>query len=367
MFISRLVIHNVRNVSNFEVSLDRKINLIVGENGSGKSSILESIHLLGFGRSFRKSKNSELIQFNQDSLIVHSSARLDAVSPAENFGIAKFKNGDNQIRVKGQRASRLSELSSYFPIISFTIDSLDLIEGSPNFRRRYIDWLVFHVEHSDQCSAVYRDHARVLEQRNTALRKNKLELAKSFDPQLILLNQQIYEYRQKLIDALNSILTSEFEKIDQSRPGQMIKLVYKTGWNTAQPYSDIITQYHEQDLKRKTTMFGVHRDDISFMIDDRPVKNILSRGESKRFVMALLLCAERLIYKMTQKKCVWLFDDLCSELDLESISRIFDLAKDLDNQMFFTCIEKDLSFVKNVLDSENLYSVFHVKHGQLIR
>ncbi|WP_017444098.1 DNA replication/repair protein RecF [Gayadomonas joobiniege] len=367
MYISRLVIQNVRNVSHLDISLNDKFNVIVGENGSGKTSFLESIHLLGFGRSFRKSKNSELINFSETQLTVHAAARFkksDTVK--QSFGISKFKNGDNQIRVKGQKVARLSELSSYFPIISFTNDSLDLIEGSPSFRRRLIDWLVFHVEQSTNCSAVYRDYARVLEQRNSALRHHKIELVKSFDQQLIKLNANIHSYRQQMVAQLNDEFNQQFKSLDDKFLNSDVKLIYKAGWNTSQSYSDIIADTLAQDLKRKTTSYGVHRDDVLFLIDDRNIKHLLSRGESKRFVLALLLAAERLIFKMTDKNCIWLFDDICAELDFDSIKKTFELVADLDNQMFFSCIEKDLDLIKQVVTRNNFYSVFHVKHGQLL-
>ncbi|MER2494259.1 DNA replication/repair protein RecF [Catenovulum sediminis] len=367
MYISKLAIHQVRNISSMEIKPHPYCNIIVGENGSGKSSILEAIHVLGFGRSFRKSKIAELIQFGCSELTVFATADIETsidLIESSRFGIRKSKTGESEIRIQGNKARRLSQLSSQFPIISFTSDSLDLIDAGPSIRRRFIDWLVFHVKRDIEVAAIYRDFDKVLEQRNEALKKGKRQEIRVWDPKLIELNYQIAQMRSEIIEQLNSEMQGYYPKIESKFSEVKSQLQYKQGWNSDLDYALLLDNNLDMDIRRKSTSAGSHRDDIYFTLDEKPVKNILSRGESKRFVLALLLSAERLIDKANDKNCIWIFDDIAAELDLESLKRTFSVSHDLKNQMFFTCIEKDLPLIQQVIDYE--HAVFHVKHGQLV-
>lgn len=374
MHISKLAIHNVRNISQIEMLPHAHCNIIVGENGSGKSSILEAIHLLGFGRSFRKSKTPELIQFDQANLTVFADCftekqQADDYEQNIKFGLSKNQSGDSEVRIQGKKAARLSELSSQFPIVAFTCDSFDLVDGSPSIRRKFLDWLVFHVKHQQNVSSIYRDYARVLEQRNSALRRGLVEQIRSWDNSFIHLNKQIQQLREQAADWLNkeiyqyqSLLTKENFTDGDSQ--QCIQLEYKPGWNQQFDLAELLTKNLQTDLKRKTTGVGVHRDELILKYKEQPIRNILSRGECKRYVLALMFAAEEVIKKQTDKNCIWIVDDIAAELDLTSIKAAFSTNKNNQNQMFFTCIEKDLALIQQVIEYE--HAVFHVKHGKLI-
>lgn len=366
MLIDKLSIESVRNIAKLDMRPHISCNIIVGENGSGKSSILESIHFLGFGRSFRKSKISEVIQFEKKECIIFASVK-DKIEQGslKNFGIKKSKSGDNEIRIAGEKTAKLSQLSAQFPIISFTSDSLDLIEGGPLVRRRFIDWLVFHVKHSENVSQVYKDFYRVLEQRNQALKLGNKQQINAWTQQFVELNLQIQSYRNEMINLLNQYLANSFKEIESTKLNLKASLTYKLGWNENSKLHDLLTANIETEIRRKTSCFGVHRDDVSLELDSVTVKNILSRGECKRFVLAIFVAAERIISELTDKKCIWLLDDIAAELDTASLKRIMAVCDSTDNQMFFTCIEKDLALIKQV--SQFGHKVFHVKHGELIK
>ncbi|KMT65969.1 DNA replication/repair protein RecF [Catenovulum maritimum] len=365
MFIEKLMIERVRNISKLEIRPHQRCNIIVGDNGSGKSSILEAIHFLGFGRTFRKSKISEVIQFEQKDLVVFSSSQnAGADKVQKNFGIKKSKSGDNEIRIGGVKAKRLSQLSSQFPIISFTPDSIDLIEAGPSIRRKFIDWLVFHVKQSELVAQTYRDFDKVLEQRNHALRLGDRKQIHAWTSQFIELNLQIQSYRAEIIGLLNHEFQNSYIQVESSKFNFNPELIYKLGWNSELELKDILARNLETEIKRKTTCFGVHRDDLILELNSVSVKNILSRGECKRYVLAMLLAAENVISKNTDKNCIWLLDDIAAELDFESIKNAFSICNNVGNQMFFTCIEKDLELIKQVTNFG--YSVFHVKHGELL-
>lgn len=354
--------HQLRSISKIEFLPNPNCNIIVGENGSGKTSILEAIYLLGFGRSFRKSKTSELIQFGQTDLTVFAAASDNLVSA--NFGIKKYKSGESEIKVQGERAKRLSELSSRFPIIAFTSDTLDLIDGSPIIRRRFIDWLVFHVKHDSEVAQIYRNFDKVLEQRNEALKQGDRKMVAAWTPKYIELNLQIQSMRAEVICLLQTYMSTTYKQVESGKINSQPKLTYKLGWNAEIELDTILTKNLELDLKRRSSNYGVHRDDVNFQLDDYPVKNILSRGECKRFVLAILLAAEQLLQTQAKKQCIWVLDDIAAELDFDSIVRAFSIGVSQNNQMFFTCIEKDLAMIQQAINYE--HTVFHVKHGKML-
>ncbi len=363
MYINKLAIHQLRCIDKIEVAPHPSCNIIVGENGSGKTSILEAIYMLGFGRTFRKSKTAELIQFDKNDLTVFASTEYQMQDSAT-FGIRKFKNGSSEIKVKGKKAKRLSELSSEFPIISFTSDTLDLIDSGPAGRRKFIDWLVFHVKHDTDVSDIYRQFDKVLEQRNEALKQADIKMIQAWTPKFIELNLQIQSMRNEVIEQLQHFLNTAYQQVESSKVNSSPKLSYKLGWNKELDLADLLQTNQAFEIKRRSCNYGIHRDDIIFQLDEIPVKNILSRGETKRFVLSLLLAAEQLLITKSQKQCIWLLDDIAAELDYQSIVNAFSVGKSQNNQMFFTCIEKDLAIIQQAINFE--HAVFHVKHGQLL-
>lgn len=363
MHISKLAIHQLRCIDKLEFRPHPYCNIIVGENGCGKTSILEAIYLLGFGRSFRKSKTADLVQFGQSDLTVFAAAQSDYDSN-EQFGIRKQRSGESEIKVRGRRAKRLSELSSQFPIISFTSDALDIIDSGPANRRRFIDWLVFHVKHNSDVADVYRQFDKVLEQRNEALKLGDDKQIKAWTPKFVELNLQIQSMRNEVLTELQSYVTQTYTQVESSKVNSKPRLEYKLGWNKESDLTEVLEKNRNFEIKRRSCNYGVHRDDIILLLDETPVKNILSRGESKRFVLALLLAAEQLLQAKTQKQCIWVLDDIAAELDYQSIENAFSIGKTQKNQMFFTCIEKDLAIIQQAINFE--HAVFHVKHGKML-
>ncbi|MCU4675815.1 DNA replication and repair protein RecF [Catenovulum sp. 2E275] len=363
MYISKLAIHRLRCINKMEVVPHSSCNIIVGENGSGKTSILEAIYMLGFGRTFRKSKTAELVQFDQNDLTIFAATESDYQDTAT-FGIRKYKNGSSEIKVRGKKAKRLSELSSEFPIISFTSDTIDLIDSGPSGRRKFIDWLVFHVKHSEDVAEIYRQFDKVLEQRNEALKQADLKMIQAWTPKFVELNLQIQSMRNEVISQLQDYLNKSYRQVESSKVNSSPTITYKLGWNSEFDLAELLAKNQGFEIKRRSCNYGVHRDDIIFQLDDTPVKNILSRGETKRFVLALLLAAEALLVTKSQKHCIWVLDDIAAELDYQSIVNAFSVGKSQNNQMFFTCIEKDLAIIQQAINFE--HAVFHVKHGQLL-
>lgn len=363
MFVEKLVINSVRNVESIELAPIAGCNLILGQNGSGKTSLLESIYLLGHGKSFRKGHTKDVLSHSAESLTVQVLANWQGQT--KRFGLRKSASKSSEIRIDGESINKQSDLSSYFPIICFSPLSIELLDGAAATRRKFLDWLVFHVEHKN-CVSLYKEHSRILEQRNRSLKKGDIQLAKSWDPQLIDLTNQISEFRQKAAESIEDLTKSYFDGLISNSfcRDKTLSIQLKKGWKQDSTFEGALSASLENDMRKRVTQVGCHRDDIKIDIDGEPAKLCLSRGESKVLVLAMMLAADQIIRQRTNKLPIWLIDDLAAELDSDALRNLLSHLYQLKSQVFITCVEKDLASVKQSIEFE--YAMFHVKHGKLI-
>ncbi len=363
MFLDKISVQNIRNLKQFTIDTTTQFNMLVGGNGDGKTSFLEALSLLAYGRSFRTHKIQELIGHTDDELLVIANATLD--SESYKFGLQKTREGTSKIRINGENIVRQSQLSVYFPMICFMPNSIELLNGSPSLRRKFIDWLVFHVKHED-VSIIYKEYSRVLDQRNKSLKLGDRKLAEAWNNKLIEHNTAIYQMRLEVVSDLQSRFKSVSDTLFEDTPfiEGGFQLDYIAGWNTELDFSEILEKQLDSDLRRRTTQSGIHRDDLSLTYSGLKAKDMLSRGEQKLLVLSLLLAAEQYIKQKTNKQCIWLLDDIAAELDENNLSKLFTQFCELDNQVFMTCVSKDLSLLENKIIKD--YTLFHVEQGKKI-
>ena len=171
MPLKRLSVTGVRNLQPVTLQPSPRINIVYGANGSGKSSLLEAIHLLGLARSFRSTRLQPVIQHGQDACTVFAEV-LQISGITNSLGITRNKQADYQIRIDGQSVRSLAELAETLPLQIINPDSFRLLEGAPKQRRQYLDWGVFHVEH--QFLPAWQRLQKSLKQRNSLLRRGRI-------------------------------------------------------------------------------------------------------------------------------------------------------------------------------------------------
>ena len=146
MTLNRLLIQNLRNLEGVDIAPSAQVNLIFGENGSGKTSLLEAVNLLALGRSFRSHKHKQLIKYHQPSFTVFGRVKIEDGSDVP-IGINRTFEGEASFKANGIIVPSAAELATYLPVQVINSETFLLLEGSPKVRRQFIDWLVFHVEH----------------------------------------------------------------------------------------------------------------------------------------------------------------------------------------------------------------------------
>ncbi|HTF97442.1 MAG TPA: DNA replication/repair protein RecF [Cellvibrio sp.] len=362
MTLNRLFIQNLRNLEGVDISPSAQVNLIFGENGSGKTSLLEAVNLLALGRSFRSHKHKPLIRHSQKSFTVFGKVRVEDGSDIP-IGINRTLEGEASFKVNGILVPSAADLATYIPVQVINAETFLLLEGTPKVRRQFIDWLVFHVEHS--FFPKWKAIQRCLKHRNSLLRRDRIdpfELS-PWDHELVQLTEQIHEFRLKSFNRFQQIfdeLCKEFINLDG------IKLSYYRGWDKDKNYAEVLATGLERDQRIGYTQSGSNRADLRITIDGQNVSEILSRGQQKLLVCALKIAQGYVFTRMTGRKSIYLIDDLPAELDEKHRALLVKWLATMQTQVFITGVERDV-LISSWLDKPDIIpKLFHVEHGKVI-
>ncbi|MDQ7016643.1 MAG: DNA replication/repair protein RecF [Gammaproteobacteria bacterium] len=357
MQIQKLTLHHFRNHQQTCLLPDPHLNYLYGENASGKSSVLEAIHLLGFGKSFTHVKLNDLIHHGSREFVVNAEVFDEERSLLMNVGFSKSKSQKSKIQINRDSTQKLSDLVQLFPIQTLHPTSSNLILSQSKLRRQLIDWGVFHVEH--QFQSVWRRYARVLEQRNRALKyRLTAKIIASWDQQLIPLALKLSRFRAEYVELLRERFNTTIEYV---MPENSVELDFYRGWHPEFDLPEALLKQLPQDFKQGYSSVGAHRADLMFKMNGLSVKGVLSRGQVKLITFAIKLAQLQLLTESTASKPILLIDDLNSELDEHKRSLLFSLIEQMGLQTFVTNISIDDS----IFDCFPSYKLFHVKQGGL--
>ena len=358
MFLDSIEISMVRNLLAVNIDCHPKANIIFGENGSGKTSLLEAIFLLGRGKSFKHRDLRLVINRGQDSLVVSGKVARPNSDYLHQLGVMRTLKGGFEARCDGKNLSSAGQLASELPIQLVDAHSFSLLEGGPLQRRQFIDWGVFHVEHG--YSDLWRRFQKALKQRNQLLRHGRIdeELIALWSQELAPLNEMIAEQRKDYILKLQEFISPV---VDAFGGLGSVSLEYSQGWPEGSSIIDVLMADKDRDIAAGTTSHGAQRADIQIFVDGIAAADSLSRGQSKLLVYALKLAQAAHYQAATGHSCVFLLDDLPAELDYENRNDVLAYLDRLQCQYFVTGVDKsDFDGI-----DENLSRLFHVEHGVL--
>lgn len=360
MSLSRITITGVRNLTPVNLSsLSPRINIFYGANGSGKTSVLEAVHLLGLARSFRSARLLPVIQYEVPACTVFGEVRGEG-ERVHHLGISRDRQGEAQIRVDGQNARSAAQLAELLPLQVINPDSFKLLEGSPKIRRQFLDWGVFHVE--PRFISAWQRLQKALKQRNSWLRHGTLDSASqaAWDREMCAASLEIDEYRRAYIETLKPV----FEQVlAELLPLDELTLSYYRGWDKARDLSEVLHQSLLRDQALGHTQFGPQRADLRLRLSGQNAADILSRGQQKLVVCALRIAQGHLVNKAKYGQCVYLVDDLPSELDSQHRRTLCRLLESLQCQVFITCVDNEL--LTDTWQMDTPVTMFHVEHGRI--
>jgi DNA replication and repair protein RecF len=365
MSVDKLITQNFRNLDGVSINFHPKLNFFVGDNGSGKSSLLEALFFLGHGKSFRTSKVDSLACHETKNFVV--SVRD---SNQRQLGLSRdISSGLTNIKIDGQRHSRLSVLAKNIAIQIVTPESFKLFFGGPKERRRFIDLGMFHVKHD--FSMLWKNFNRVLKQRNACIRAadgpsdiNNNSMLSYWSEQFCQLSIEVSALRatyvSEIISELNHWLVILLPNISER-----VTVQYLQGWPQKIALIDVLNSNKEREASFGYSLYGAHKFDVKFLLDKKAIETQLSRGQQKLFLLALTFAQASFIARVKLVKPILLIDDIGAELDINSRSALSKAIEQLDCQVIITAIESNVLQPFFGTCDERKYSMFHVKHGKV--
>ncbi|TBU87756.1 DNA replication/repair protein RecF [Pseudomonas dryadis] len=359
MSLTRVTVTAVRNLQPATLLPSPRINILYGANGSGKTSVLEGIHLLGLARSFRSARLLPVIQYEQPVCTVFGQVQL-ADGRQSNLGVSRDRQGEFQIRIDGQNARSAAQLAETLPLQLINPDSFRLLEGSPKIRRQFLDWGVFHVE--PRFLSAWQRLQKALKQRNSWLRHGTLDAVSqaAWDRELCLASDEIDGYRRSYIQLLKPVFERTLSELVEL---EGLTLSYYRGWDKERPLSEVLTASLPRDQQIGHTQSGPQRADLRLRLGAHNAADILSRGQQKLVVCALRIAQGHLVDQAKRGQCIYLVDDLPSELDEQHRRALCRLLEDLHCQVFITCVDHEL--LRDGWQVDTPVSMFHVEHGRI--
>lgn len=375
MAIQRLEVTGLRNLRHVRLEGFGRVNIISGPNGSGKTSLLEAVYLLGMGRSFRGSRIGPLINHDMESLVVHGDI-LGVGGQHHSLGLLRSKAGEQQARIDRKPVASLVEMARELPLQVLDSDSFALIDGGPKVRRQFMDWGVFHVKPS--FLDLWRRAQRALKQRNSLLRGAGLGRSSQAARARISGDDGLDAWERELAHSAEQldILRQEYLEILRPHLSQMlgafpdlpgISLEYRRGWRADQSLSELLLAGREKDLDIGYTQAGPHRATLEIKADGLSAVDVLSRGQQKLVVASLRLAQGACLAEATGRQGVFLVDDLPAELDSEHRRTLSGLLAGLGAQVFITSVDADI--VRGPMSMEPWFQQdevkwFHVERGE---
>lgn len=357
MKIQNIKISNFRNYDNMNLSFSPKLNIIYGQNGSGKTNLVEAIYLLALTKSFRVNNDSYLIKKGSENASVEGKLLTNIVT---NYKISLNNNG-KKVEIDNNKLDRISDYISRINIVLFNPDDLNIIGGPPSIRRRLLNIEISQIE--KEYLFLLNDYEKVLKNRNSYLKELYLngngskEYLDILTNKLIEIGLKINKYRGDYLKEINEYISKIYQNIFET--GNLI-IKYVSNFNNKsqeQLFKDY-TKNYSKEMAFGKTLTGIHHDDIEFLLDGNKLREWGSVGQQKNSIISFKLSEVIIIEKRTKEYPILILDDLFSELDEQKIKNIFKMLNDYV-QTFITTTEIKKIHLKNYSD----YKLFKVKNG----
>ncbi|NYF22254.1 DNA replication and repair protein RecF [Xanthomonas sp. JAI131] len=363
MHVSRLDLHHLRRFAALELAPAPGLNLITGDNGAGKTTILEAMHLMAYGRSFRGRVRDGLVSQGQDALDVFvewQERGPEPQQPRRRRAGLRHSGQDWRGRLDGEDVAYLGTLCAALAVVTFEPGSHVLVSGGGEPRRRFVDWGLFHVE--PDFLALWRRYARALKQRNALLKSGGGGAAlDAWDHELAEAGEPLTSCREHYLERLLQRLLALGPEL---APALGIHhLQFAPGWRRHEvPLADALLLNRERDRQYGYTSVGPHRADWSLEFAAIPGRDALSRGQAKLTALACLLAQAEDYAEQRGEWPVIALDDLASELDQHHQRRVLQRLQAGPAQVFVTATETPQALADMALPIAR----FHVEHGRLL-
>lgn len=340
MRLQRLLVKDFRNYHTAELHFEKGLNLLYGDNGAGKTNLLEAVFLFAAGKSHRTGRDTELIRDGAPFASLHLD--FEAEGRSQNMDIVIASDKRKRLKVNGISLMKMGELMGHLNAVLFSPEDLSLIKGGPSGRRRFMDIALC------QAHPGYYFHLqqflKVLEQRNALLKrmdaKDKDGLL-IWDEQLSTHGAYLWEAREAFVKEISPMASRYYGRIGKERFSVTYEPLFplhgKTREEIKKEYEKTLLKTHEKDMEYRMTTTGPHRDELLWCIGEKPARTFASQGQQRTAALSLRLAESEWMGKVTGEAPILLLDDILSELDAERRKK---LVEDLgDKQVILTCTD----------------------------
>lgn len=363
MFLNRIKLANFKNYTQADFDFSAKINCFIGDNGAGKTNVLDAIHYLSFCKSYFNSIDSQNIRHDQEYFSIHGTYNKNGNTPDEVSCILK-RAQKKQFSLNDKEYERLADHIGLYPLVMISPYDRDLINEGSETRRKYIDSVI------SQFNKFYLDdlinYNKVLSQRNILLKnfadrnyydRSSLEI---WDEQLIKLGGKIHAVRKEFIEKFTPLFRQHFNFISGGK--EEVSIEYDSQLNE-RSLSELLAISIDRDRIVKYTTTGIHKDDLIFSINGYPMKKFGSQGQQKSYVVAIKLAQFEYTRNIKGFKPILLLDDIFDKLDASRVRQIIELVnKNNFGQVFITDTQKGR--IENIfLEVNTDHKIFHIENG----
>lgn len=351
------------------MELSDHLNLIIGDNGQGKTNLLESVYVCGFGKSFRTSKDNEWMKLNTDSTAI--AIEYEKNGSQTTIEIRQLSNKKKEIKINGVPITKMSELIGRLNLVLFSPEDLKLVKESPSERRKFIDRELSHI--SPAYYHLLISYNRTLDQRNSYLKQ--MQYKKVLDPQYMEIwdekladfGTQLTRRRIDFVDKLGTMSSNIHAQVTNQSEVLTVKyistLTAKNQLDYDTIYKEFLTclkQNHNKDLERGYTTIGPHRDDLGLSVNGKDLRSFGSQGQQRTAALSLKLSEIEIIYSELGEYPILLLDDVMSELDTH---RQNFLIKTFDKVQTIVTSTEIGQLYQNHLESGKL---FRISNGNVL-
>ena len=359
LFLKKISIINYKNILDKEYKLDPKINCFVGDNGVGKTNILDAVYHLSMGKSYFNVKNDQLINRGKDYMLVDGVFELNNKNESIVFSL---KIGEKKVlKRNGKPYKKFSNHIGLIPVVLISPYDNDLINEGSSERRKFIDSIISQNDKEYLINLIA--YTRVIQNRNKLLKQYNrsvdfdLDTIKVYDDQIYKLSEPIFKARDKFIKEFTPLVLEKYKHISDDK--EKISIEYKSDLINNH-IENLIKDSFQKDVILQYTSVGLHKDDFVFNIDENRIKRFGSQGQQKSFLIALKLAQFDYLKNETGNSPILLMDDVFDKLDLMRVKRIVEIVNSTNfGQLFLSDTDKER--IEKVLSSLNLSSkIFEV-------
>lgn len=359
MFIKNLKLFNFKNHSEKSFDFSPEINCFVGNNGAGKTNILDALHYLSMAKSFLGNLDAQNILHESDFFAIE--AEIQGEEKNDIIKVQLPKEGKKIIKKNDKTYERIADHIGFLPSVMISPYDANLISDGSESRRKFLDAMISQTD-SDYLFALIQ-YQKTLQQRNALLKyfaKNRtfdLDSLEIYNEPLNKFGTQIFEKRQRFVASILPTIQHFYEII--SKGNEKVTVIYESNLNE-QNFEEILSENLEKDRVLTYTSRGIHKDDLLFVMNENLIKKFGSQGQQKSFLIALKLAQIKRIKDITNKNPILLLDDIFDKLDDNRVSQLIELVNQQNfGQIFITDThrERTESVVKRINEESKIFQI----------